>query len=83
VDELYIEVQQSQQLTRAVPRTSSQSYVANTSSAFLGEGVDHSRIDCFQSLEKFREPGLPCELPAQIEECLKRDPRLQELKAEV
>jgi hypothetical protein len=37
----------------------------------------------FQSLEKFREQGLPCELPAHLEHALKRDPRLLELQAEV
>ena len=73
VDELYAEVQRSQQLTQADPRIFGQNYIANTSSvdgqgAFLGEAVDHSHIDYFQSLEKFREPGLPCELPAHIGE---------------
>ena len=88
VDEIYTEVPRSQHLTQADPRIFGQSYVANTSSvdgqaAFLGEQVDHSHIDYFQSLEKFREPGLPCELPAHVEESLKEDPRLQELESEV
>lgn len=88
VDEIYTEVQRSQHLTQADPRIFGQSYVANTSSvdgvgAFLGEPVDHSHIDYFQSLERFREQGLPCELPAHIEESLREDGRLQELEAEV
>ena len=88
VDEIYTEVQRSQHLTQADPRIFGQSYVANTSSvdgqaAFLGEQVDHSHIDYFQSLEKFREPGLPCELPAHIEESLRQDCRRQELELEV
>ncbi|KAL8653930.1 MAG: hypothetical protein Q9210_001802 [Variospora velana] len=83
VDELYTE-----HLTQADPRIFSQSYVANTSSvdgqgAFLGEQVDHRHIDYFQSLERFQEQGLPCELPAHVEESLKGDLRLQELQSEV
>lgn len=88
MDENYTEVQRSQHLTQADPRIFGQSYVANVSSvngraAFLGEQTDHSHIDYFQSLEKFREPGLPCELPAHIEESLRQDPRRQELESEV
>jgi hypothetical protein len=61
--------------------------VANTSSvdgqaAFLGERTDHSHIDYFQGLEKFREPGLPCRLPASLERHVSRDPRLLELERE-
>jgi hypothetical protein len=60
---------------RLIPVLLGQSYVANTSSvdgqgAFLGE--NHSDIDYFQSLKRFREPGLPCELPACIKERLKQ-----------
>ena len=88
VDEIYTEVQRSQHLTQADPRIFGQSYVANMSSvdgqaAFLGERVDHSHIDYFQSLERFREQGLPCELPAHVEARLTQDPRLQEIEAEV
>ena len=88
VDEIYTEVQRSQHLTQADPRIFGQSYVANTSSvdgqaAFLGEQVNHSHIDYFQSLEKFREPGLPCELPAHMMEDLKHDCRRRELESEV
>jgi hypothetical protein len=32
--------------------------------AFLGERSDHTHIDYSQGLEKFRERGLPCQLPA-------------------
>jgi hypothetical protein len=85
---LYTEVQRSQHFTQADPRIFGQSHVANISSvdgqaAFLGEQVDHSHIDYFQSQERFREQGLPCELPAHVEARLKQDPRLQELEAEV
>ena len=88
MDELYTEVQLSQQLTQADPYIFGQSYVTNTSSvdgrgAFLGEDVDQGHIDYFQSLEKFREPGPPCELPTHIEENLKGDPKLRELEVEV
>ncbi len=88
VDQIYTEVQRSQHLTQADPRIFGQSYVANTSSvdgigAFLGDPVDHSHIEYFQSLERFREQGLPCELPAQVEESLREDHRLQQLEAEV
>jgi Protein of unknown function (DUF3435) len=88
VDELYIKVQRSQHLIQADPRIFGQSYVANMPSvdsqaASLGEQVDYSYIDYFQSLERFREQGLSCELPAHVEERLKQDPQLQELEAEV
>ena len=88
VDELYTEVQRSQHLTQADPRIFGQAYVANTSSvdgqgAFLGEVVQHEQIDYFQGLEQFREPGLPCELSARLEEELEREPKVQELDREI
>lgn len=88
VDERYTEVQRSQHLTQGDPRVFGQSYVANTSSvdgqaAFLGERSDHTHIDYFQGLEKFREPGLPCQLPASLEHRVNRDPRLLELERKV
>jgi hypothetical protein len=81
-------VQRSQHLTQADPRVFGQSYVANCSSvdgqaAFLGEAPDHRHVDYFQSLEKFREPGLPCALPAHLEDRLKNDARLRELESDV
>ncbi len=77
IDELYTGVQRSQHLTQADLRTFSQSYVASTSSvdgqaALLSEPTDHSHVDYFQSLEKFYEHGLSCELPARVEESLKQ-----------
>ena len=71
-----------------LPRIFGQSYVANTSSvhgqaAFLGEATDHSYIEYFQSLEKFREPSLPRELPAHIGDEVKQDEKVQELEEEV
>jgi Protein of unknown function (DUF3435) len=88
IDELYTEVQRSQHLIQADPRILGQSYVANISlvhgqAAFLGEPTEHSHIDYFQSLERFRESRLPCELPAHIESQLKQDPTVQTLKEEV
>ena len=88
VDERYTEVQRSQHLTQGDPRIFGQSYVANTSSvdgqaAFLGEKSDHAHIDYFQGLEKFRERGLPCQLPARLEHDVNRDPRLLELERKV
>lgn len=86
--ERYTPVQRSQHLTQADTRVFGQSYVANCSSvdgqgAFLGEPTDHRHVDYFQSLEKFREQGLPCYLPAYLKEALSRDPRLCELKRKV
>jgi len=50
--------------------------------AFLGEPADHRHVDYFLSLEKFHQQGLPCKLPARLEEALKSDSRLVELKSE-
>jgi hypothetical protein len=88
VTEKYTPVQRSQHLTQADPRVFGQSYVANCSSvdgqaAFLGEALDHRHVDYFQSLEKFRESGLPCELPAHLEDRLRSDPHLCELESEI
>ena len=73
---------------QADPRIFGTSYVANCSSvsgqdAFLEELSDHRYIEYFQSLEKFYEPGLPCELPMALEEGLKDDRKLRELEREV
>ena len=81
-------MQRSQHLTQADPRVFGQSYVANCSSVdgletFRDKPTDHRHVEYFQSLEKFREQGLPCELPARLEYALKRDPHLLELQAEV
>jgi len=81
-------VQRSQHLTQAEPRIFGQSYVARTSSvdghgALLGEAIAHNHTNYFQGLERFREPGLPCELPARQEEELKQDQKLVELEAKV
>jgi len=51
--------------------------------AFLGEEAEHDHIAYFQGLRKFREKGLPCELPAQIKASLTRDPKILELKSKV
>lgn len=78
MDEIYTEVQRSQNLTRAHPRIFDQAYVANTlvvdgQGAFLVEAVSHKHMDFFQSLCRFWEPGLPYELPARLEEGLKQE----------
>jgi hypothetical protein len=88
VNKIYTEVERSQHLTQADPRIFGQAYVANTSSvdgqgAFIGEALNHEHIEFFQGLGLFREPGLPCELPARLEHELKQKPRLQELEEEV
>jgi hypothetical protein len=51
--------------------------------AFLREPADHRHVDYFQSLEKFREQGLPCKHPARLEAALKSDPRFVDLESEV
>ena len=88
VDKLYTEVQRSQHLTQTEPRIFGRDYVSHTSSvdgqgAFLGEVVNHQHVDYFQGLGRFREPGLPCELPSRLEEGLKQDPELRKLEADV
>lgn len=45
--------------------------------------MDYGYVDCFQGLKRFHEQGLPCRLPARLEEQIKQDPQLQELEAEV
>lgn len=79
VDEIYTEVQRSQHLTQSDPRVFGTNYVADMSSvdgqaAYLGKTPDHTHIDYFQSCEKYREPGMPCELPAEIRNNLKMSP---------
>jgi hypothetical protein len=81
VDELNTEAQRSQHLTQADLRIFGQAYVANISSVegqgtFLGEAINLKHIDYFQGFDRFREPGLPCELPARLEEMLKQEPKL-------
>ncbi|KAN0085538.1 AdoMet-dependent rRNA methyltransferase [Elaphomyces granulatus] len=88
VDEKYTETERSQHITQSDPRVFGQSYVANCSSVdgqatFLGEEAEHDHIAYFQGLRKFREKGLPCELPAQIKASLTRDPKILELKSKV
>ena len=50
---------------------------------FLDEASDQRPVEYFQSLEKFREPGLPCKLSAHLVETLKTDAGLVELKRKV
>ena len=51
--------------------------------AFLGEAAEHDHIDYFQGLQKFRERGLPCILPANIQASLTQDPKILTLKRKV
>lgn len=86
--ERYTAVQRSQHLTQGDPRVFGQSYVANCSTvdgqaAFRGEESDQRHIEYFQSLEKFREAGLPSRLPSHMEEALTRDLQLNEMKGEL
>jgi hypothetical protein len=83
--ERYTAVERSQHITQADPRVFGQSYVANCSSvdgqgAFLGEAADHRHVEYFQGLERFREDGLPCTLPAKLVAELKADPHFSGLK---
>lgn len=85
VDENYTPVQRSQHLTQVDPRVFGQSYVASCSSvngqaAFLGERLEDYHIRYFQSVDRFREPGLPNVLPAQLHDDLKLDPDVRELQ---
>lgn len=84
VDEMYTGAQRSQHLTQSDIRVFGQSYVANCSSvdgnaAFLGRARDDTVTEYFQSLERFREPGLPAKLPTAEREALERDPELCQL----
>ena len=51
--------------------------------SFSRGAADHRHVDYFQSLEKFREPGLPCKLPTRFGKALKSDPGLVELEDEI
>lgn len=87
LSERYTETERSQHITQSDPRIFGQSYVANCSSvdrqaAFLGETAEHDHIDFFQGLRRFREKGLPCNLPAEIEASLAHDPKLLELESQ-
>lgn len=51
--------------------------------AFLGGKAGRRHIEYFQGLEKFHEPGLPCELPIAVERALEDDPVLRKTEEEV
>ncbi|KAF4430809.1 hypothetical protein CFRS1_v009588 [Colletotrichum fructicola] len=75
IDERYTEVQRSQHITQSDVRIFGASYVANCSSvdglsAFFGENPDHTAVEFFQGIEKFREQGAPTTLPAASERAL-------------
>lgn len=81
-------MQRSQHLTQEDTRVFGQSYVANCSSvdgqaAFLGEPAEHRHIEYFQGLERFREAGLPCALPAELKSKLCHDEQLRALEDNV
>jgi Protein of unknown function (DUF3435) len=86
--ENYTEVERSQHLIQSDPRIFGAKYVAQCSSvngqdAFRGEKTDHRHIEYFQSVSKYREEGLPCQLPAHLEEDIQRDPIICELASQV
>ncbi|KZL75529.1 hypothetical protein CT0861_13119 [Colletotrichum tofieldiae] len=88
VDERYTEVERSQHLTQSDRNIFGASYVANCSSvdglgAFLGEQADHTAVNFFQGLEKFREHGAPIVLPAAIERALWQEEEVVKLQQRI
>jgi Protein of unknown function (DUF3435) len=78
----------SQHITQSDPRVFGASYVAQTSSAdgesaFLNKPADHSVVEYFQGLEKFREEGLPAKLPSATKNEVENDPLVVEQKARI
>ena len=78
-------MERSQHILQSDPRIFGQSYVANCSAvdgqaAFLDEEADHTVIDYFQGLRRFRERGMPSRLPAAMEADLEKDPEIVKLK---
>lgn len=78
-------MERSQHILQSDPRVFGQSYVANCSSvdgqaAFLNEEADHTVIDYFQGLRRFRERGLPNALPAAMEDDLEKHPEVVKLR---
>lgn len=67
----YSEVQRCQHISHADRAVFGRSYVANVSScdglaAYLGEQPDHTVVEYFQGIGRFREPGLPTRLPSKL-----------------
>ncbi|GKT92451.1 hypothetical protein Ct61P_10301 [Colletotrichum tofieldiae] len=88
VTERYTEVERSQHLTQSDRNIFGASYVANCSSvdglgAFLGEQADHTAVNFFQGLEKFREHGAPLVLPAAIERALWQEEEVVKLQQRI
>ncbi|KAH9229106.1 hypothetical protein K456DRAFT_1753003 [Colletotrichum gloeosporioides 23] len=88
VDERYTEVERCQHLTQTDRNIFGSSYVANCSSvdglgAFLGEQADHSAVNFFQGIEKFRESGAPNVLPAAIEKALWQKREVADLEEQI
>ncbi|KAH0430804.1 hypothetical protein CcaCcLH18_07584 [Colletotrichum camelliae] len=87
-EERYTEVKRCQHLTQTDRNIFGASYVANCSSvdglgAFLGEQADHSAVNFFQGLEKFRESGAPNVLPAAIERALWQKGEVVDLEEQI
>ncbi|KKY22285.1 hypothetical protein UCRPC4_g03308 [Phaeomoniella chlamydospora] len=85
VDGRYTEAQRSQILFQNDPDVFGQSYMGdvapvNGRAAVLNEDPDHSFIEYFQGLQRFWEPGFPCELPAQELDLLELDEELMTKK---
>ena len=51
--------------------------------AFLNEPAEHNHVDYFQSFAKFREKGLPTNLPAEKNAATWQDPRLVVLEKQI
>ncbi|GKT83761.1 hypothetical protein Ct61P_01611 [Colletotrichum tofieldiae] len=88
IDERYTEVQRSQHITHSDVRIFGASYVANCSSvdglsAFFGENPDHTAVEFFQGIEKFREQGAPTALPAASERALWQNEEVVALEKEL
>ncbi|KAI8309479.1 hypothetical protein K4K61_001645, partial [Colletotrichum sp. SAR11_59] len=86
--ERYTEVERCQHLTQTDRNIFGSSYVANCSSvdglgAFLGEQADHSAVNFFQGIEKFRETGAPNVLPAAIEKALWQKREVVDLEEQI
>ncbi|KAJ9481456.1 hypothetical protein VN97_g12019 [Penicillium thymicola] len=52
-------------------------------SAILDEKDQSDHIEYFQGFEKFYEPGLPGELPANIEECILENSEILEIRSRI
>lgn len=78
----------SQILAHRDPKTFPEHYQAHcasldTDSAVLDEKAETNYIEYFQGYTQFREPGLPVNLPAHIEESILMLPEIEELRSRI